>query len=147
MNRERTNLAAALATSRRHVLRQVEGLDDAALRRPLLPSGWSALGLIRHLTLSDERYWFEVVVAGHPMDWWPEGPNGDWRVSPDESGDDIIAAHSLDAAPRRREPGWDTDDFPDLRSILQHVIIETATHAGHLDAHRELLDGRQHLVL
>jgi len=161
MNRERTNLAAALATSRRHVLRQVEGLDDAALRRPLLPSGWSALGLIRHLTLSDERYWFEVVVAGHPMDWWPEGPNGDWRVSPDESGDDIIeayraaiaasdaiiAAHSLDAAPRHREPGWDTDDFPDLRSILQHVIIETATHAGHLDAHRELLDGRQHLVL
>jgi hypothetical protein len=25
---------------------------------------WSCLGLVRHLTLSDERYWFEVVVDG-----------------------------------------------------------------------------------
>ena len=28
-----------------------------------------------------------------------------------------------------------------------HVITETACHAGHLDAARELIDGRQHLVL
>jgi hypothetical protein len=27
------------------------------------------------------------------------------------------------------------------------VITETATHAGHLDAVRELIDGRQHLVV
>lgn len=37
--------------------------------------------------------------------------------------------------------------FPDLRSVLLHVITETATHAGQLDAHRELLDGRQYIVL
>jgi hypothetical protein len=28
-----------------------------------------------------------------------------------------------------------------------HVISETAVHAGHLDATRELLDGRQWIVL
>jgi hypothetical protein len=28
-----------------------------------------------------------------------------------------------------------------------HVITETATHAGHMDAARELIDGRQWLVL
>jgi hypothetical protein len=34
-----------------------------------------------------------------------------------------------------------------LREILLHVIAETATHAGHLDAARELIDGRQWIVL
>jgi hypothetical protein len=38
-------------------------------------------------------------------------------------------------------------DFPDLRTIIVHVLVETAVHAGHLDAVRELLDGRQHLVI
>jgi hypothetical protein len=30
---------------------------------------------------------------------------------------------------------------------MLHVITETAVHAGHLDAVRELIDGRQWLVL
>jgi len=37
--------------------------------------------------------------------------------------------------------------FPDLRSVLLHVITETAVHAGHLDAVRGLLEGRQRIVL
>jgi hypothetical protein len=28
-----------------------------------------------------------------------------------------------------------------------HVVTETAAHSGHLDAARELIDGKQHLVL
>ena len=35
----------------------------------------------------------------------------------------------------------------DLMRTVMHVIPETATHAGHLDAARELLDGRTWLVL
>jgi hypothetical protein len=31
--------------------------------------------------------------------------------------------------------------------VLLHVITETACHAGHLDAARELIDGRQWIVL
>ena len=34
-----------------------------------------------------------------------------------------------------------------LAAVLVHVILDAATHAGHLDAARELIDGRQHLVL
>jgi len=34
-----------------------------------------------------------------------------------------------------------------LRQTILHVITETATHAGHLDAVRELIDGRTWLVL
>jgi Protein of unknown function (DUF664) len=35
----------------------------------------------------------------------------------------------------------------DLREILLHVIAETGCHGGHLDAARELIDGRQWIVL
>lgn len=160
---ERAVLLGRLAGQRRHVLTQLEGLSEEQLRRPVLPSGWSCLGLVRHLTLSDERYWFEVVVAGGPLDFWPEGDNGDWRVGPEEpaedvlwayrsaiaGSDEIIAARQLDDPPEQPEGWWDEAglSFPDLRTVLAHVLVETAVHAGHLDAVRELLDGRQHIVL
>ncbi|MEZ5201864.1 MAG: DUF664 domain-containing protein [Micropruina glycogenica] len=67
-----------------YILAQLDGLTDAQLRSAVLPSGWSPLGLVRHLTLSDERYWFEVVMAGGPLDFWPEGHNGDWTVGDHE---------------------------------------------------------------
>jgi hypothetical protein len=160
---ERAMLLSRLTGQRRHVIAQLEGLTDEQLRLAVLPSGWSCLGLVRHLTLSDERYWFEVVVAGEPLDFWPEGDGGDWRVDPNEPAgavidayqlaiarsDEIIAARSLDDAPAQPEDWWESAGlhFPDLRTVLVHVLVETATHAGHLDAVRELLDGRQYLVL
>lgn len=160
---DRALLTRRLARARQHVLDQLEGLTDDQLRRPVLPSGWSCLGLVRHLTLSDERYWFEVVVDGGVLDFWPEGENGDWVVDPDEPADvvldayraaierseAIVAASPLSEPPRRPEPWWEEAGlaFPDVRTVLVHVLVETATHAGHLDAVRELIDGRQHLVL
>ncbi len=49
-------------------------------------------------------------------------------------------------------PAWWPDFFSDfparpLRRTILHVITETACHAGHLDAARELTDGTQWLVL
>lgn len=160
---ERALLLRRLTAQRVHVLGQLDGLSDEQLRRPVLPSGWSCLGLVRHLTLSDERYWFEVVVAGKPLDFWPDGANADWRVDDEESAadvleayhaaiaqsDEIIAAHALDDPPAQPEDWWESAGlhFPDLRTVLVHVLVETATHAGHLDAVRELIDGKQYLVL
>jgi uncharacterized damage-inducible protein DinB len=160
---ERDLLLRRLAGQRRHVLYHVEGLSDAQLRQPVLPSAWSCLGLLRHLTLSDERYWFGVVMAGEPLDFWPEGTNADWLVHEDEPAaaivsayrdaigrsDAIIAGLSLDAPPARSEDWWAEagQAFPDLRTVLVHVIIETATHAGHLDAVRELIDGKQYVAI
>lgn len=65
-----------------------------------------------------------------------------------ERADAIIVATSLDSAPA----WWPEDLFgswrlDDLREIVLHVIAETACHAGHLDAARELIDGRQWIVL
>lgn len=158
-DREREELLSWLNAKREHVLAQLAGLSEEQLRRPVLPSGWSCLGLVRHLTVSDERFWFQVVVAGGPLDFWPEGDSGDWVVADDESVADVLAAYrdaiaisnAITAERRLDEPPASPDlapgRFPDLRSILVHVLVETATHAGHLDAVRELLDGHQRLVL
>ena len=58
-----------------------------------------------------------------------------------------MAGLALDAG-----PAWWPDIFgdwrlDDLEQVLLHVVTETACHAGHLDAARELLDGRRWLVL
>ena len=160
---ERDLLLSRLSGQRRHILDQLAGLSEDQLRRPVLPSGWTCLGLVRHLTLSDERYWFEVVMAGHPLDFWPEGSNADWDVGVEEAAeevieeyraaadraDGIIARIGLDDPPRQPEQWWAEAglSFANLREVLVHVIVETATHAGHLDAARELLDGKQYLAL
>ena len=60
---------------------------------------------------------------------------------------EIIAATPLSAPPAQRDAWWGDWDVPDLRFIVLHVIAETACHAGHLDAARELIDGRQYVVL
>lgn len=163
MTWERELLQDRLDGRRQHILEQLDGLSDDDLRRPVLPSGWSCLGLVRHLTLSDERYWFETVVAGGDLDYWPAGPNADWSVGAADTADgvlaayraaiaasnEIIAARSLDDVPAQPEDWWADAGmrFPDLRSVIMHVIVETATHAGQLDAVRELIDGKQHIVL
>lgn len=68
-----------------------------------------------------------------------------WLTAAIDASDAILAARSLEAplgAPDEAPPGYD-----DVRAVLVHLLVETATHAGHLDAARELIDGRQHLVL
>jgi hypothetical protein len=64
------------------------------------------------------RFWFRAVAAGEPWDL------------------------SLDAPPARWPDYFTSWRLRDVREIILHVITETAIHAGHLDAARELLDGR-----
>lgn len=156
-------LLSYLDGQRRHVLGILEGLDEEALRRPVLPSGWNCLGLVRHLALHDERFWFRCVVAGdqQAIDG-VEATRGAWHVGPEMSAEavlaeyreeiaranEVIATASLDGPPA----WWPTELFgdwrlPDVRHVMLHVITETACHAGHLDAVRELIDGRTWLVL
>lgn len=151
-------LLSALTSQRRHVLGILDGLSDEALRRPVLPSGWTCLGLVQHLARDVEEFWFRRVIAGQPAD--PGGADA-WEVSPEVPADAvfadyrrqidranaIIAATPLDAA-----PAWWPDFFgnfrlDDLHAVILHVITETACHAGHLDAVRELIDGRRWLDL
>lgn len=161
---ERATLLSHLTAQRNHVLGMVDGLSDDDLRRPALPSGWTCLGLVRHLTLDGERFWFRGTVAADPVviEAVENGPDDGWQVAAStpadgvleqyrqeiERSNEIIAATALDSSPT----WWPASHFGDwrvdnLREIILHMIAETACHAGHLDAACELLDGRQWLVL
>ena len=160
LGNETRALLSSLNDQRDHVLGILEGLPEEALRRPVLPSGWTCLGLVRHLALDVERFWFRAVVVGEHMDL--ESGAAAWQVTPDmpaeavfglyrqetELANAIIAATPPDAAPA----WWPEEIFPGLpprpaRDTILHVITETACHAGHLDAVRELIDRRTWLVL
>jgi uncharacterized damage-inducible protein DinB len=141
-------LLAYLNHLRDTVVRVSEGLTDEQLRAPGVPSGTNLLGLVHHLT-GVEVHWFERVFLGQEVttDKSMEAPAAMTR-------DEVVAAYrracarsdsivgdrpdlaTLAAIPN---PGEDTRDS--LRSILVHVIEETARHAGHADILREQIDG------
>ena len=76
-------LIQSLTSQRQHVLGALEGLDATQLRRAVLPSGWSCLGLVQHLALDVERFWFPMVMAGAPVeDRWEATMDAAWTVDP-----------------------------------------------------------------
>jgi len=156
-------LKAYLAAQREHVLGILEGLDEETLRRPVLPSGWTCLGLVNHLAIDVERFWFRAVVAAEAAvtETIDDAPDEAWQVGPEVSVKSVLALYRheialadavIDATALDSPPAWWPEVFGDfrlvdLRDVILHVIVETACHAGHLDTVRELIDGRQWLVL
>ena len=78
-----TALLASLNAQRRHVLGVVDTLSEIDLRRAVLPSGWTCLGLVRHLALDVEQSWFAGIVAGEPFDL-DRSDDVVWQVRADE---------------------------------------------------------------
>lgn len=152
-DREREALLEWLGGQRAHVLGVLKGLSEEDLRRPVLPSGWTCLALVHHLAVDDERFWFRAVLAGEPL---PLDDETGWQPAPDEpagavldlyrreiaASDAILASLDLNAPPARWPDYWPNWRLRDVREVILHVITETAVHAGHLDAARELLDNR-----
>jgi hypothetical protein len=157
---ERAALLGYLAAQRSAVLAVVDGLDEVSLRRSVVPSGWTCLGLLEHLGHA-ERFWAEAVLADSVSALpWTDEPEGEWDLGDalvsDHSTADVIAFYRdqcarTDAIVARfglgdRPPGVHRRDLPasvgDVRDVVLHLLEETARHAGHLDIARELLDGR-----
>jgi len=67
MTKESQALLSSLADQRHHVLGVLEGLSEEDLRRPMLPSQWTCAGLVHHLAIDVERFWFRAVVAGEQL--------------------------------------------------------------------------------
>jgi hypothetical protein len=98
-------------------------------------------------------------MAGERLDL-PEGYQG-WTAPEDQTDVDLLkqyasecrlATAAIEDLGLDAQPVWWFEDggnppYSSLREVLLHVIVETATHAGHLDICRELADGGQRLVL
>jgi uncharacterized damage-inducible protein DinB len=142
---ERELLLRWLAFLRAAVLRKAEGVsDDEARWTPpgaLIP----LLGIVNHLTHVEWR-WIDGGMRGEQTSRSEE----EFRPGPGLTLTAAVAAYreratATEAAvrdmPSLTEPCRGREGT-DLRWVLLHLINETARHAGHADAVRELLDGR-----
>lgn len=125
------------------VLRKIDGLtDDQARWRPdgaLI----SVLGVVNHLTHVEWR-WIEGGMRGAPVDRRED----EFTPGPELTSSAAVAAYrdraaATDAAVRSMplDAPCTWGENTDLRWVLVHLVNETARHAGHADATRELLDG------
>ena len=134
---------------------RLRALPAAELRRSIVPSGWTPLELLRHLTYV-ERRWLEWGFEGRAVgDPWGDQRDGRWYVGPDETVESltaalraraerttaIIEAHDL-AETGQPGPRWDGADPATLERILFHLLQEYARHIGHLDVVVEIATGR-----
>jgi uncharacterized damage-inducible protein DinB len=151
---ERTQLVGWLDLQRAVITWKCDGLSEEDAHRAVLPASplMTMAGLVSHMRWV-ENLWFEIVMLGLPATGPQFSETEDEDMIVDGTplaqlledydrqctrSNEIIAAHSLD------DRGKNTDfksGAASLRWILLHMIEETARHAGHADAIRELLDG------
>jgi uncharacterized damage-inducible protein DinB len=140
---ERELLLSWLAWLRGAVLRKIAGLSDTDAR--WTPDGAliSLLGIVNHLTHVEWR-WIDGAMRGLET----SRLDAEFRPGAELTVASAVAAYS-DRAAATDEYARSTPltqptrnaDGTDLRWVLLHLINETARHAGHADATRELLDG------
>ena len=139
---------AFLSFARHCVLKKADGLSDEQLRRVLVNSGTSVLGLVQHLA-ETERYWFGYHLAGAA---WDAGQEHGMAVPADRTGADVLADyrsaiadsdHAIRALgdPQARVAIPVDGNRHTLRWVIAHMTSETARHAGHADILRKQLDG------
>lgn len=145
---EREAVVAWLDFLRRSLLGKLDGLDERQAR--WTPDGklTSILGIVNHLTHVEWR-WIDGAFGGaetsrsedefHPAaEVTVEQVVTRYRNRARATNDVFRSVHSLGvpcAHPTAAQRGLD------LRWVALHLIEETARHAGHADATRELLDG------
>jgi uncharacterized damage-inducible protein DinB len=125
------------------VLRKVEGITDADAR--WTPDGRliPLLGVVNHLTHVEWR-WIDGGMLGQET----SRSEAEFRPGPELTLEAAVAAYRARAIATDEVVRTLPLDAPcgkghdaDLRWVLLHLVNETARHAGHADAVRELLDG------
>jgi hypothetical protein len=156
---EKAALHHFLEYQRTSVRSIVEGLSEVAWHTSVVPSGWTPAGFVEHLA-GAEYHWFQAVIAGvvfePPPDeeFVPYDPNAAFvsdlpsaeilriYLEECERSDAVFAASAMSDRPRGRHGD---KEVPNVRWVVLHMIEETATHSGHLEIARELLDGQTKL--
>jgi uncharacterized damage-inducible protein DinB len=140
---ERELLLAWLVWLREAVLGKIDGLSESDAR--WTPEGRliSLLGIVNHLTRMEGR-WIDGTMRGGETvrddDEFTPGPELTVGTAVESYRTRAAATERYVRATPLTEPTCDADGT-DLRFVLLHLINETARHAGHADATRELLDG------
>ena len=143
---ERELLLSWLGYLRGSIVRKLDGVDERGARwQPESGRLICLLGIVNHLTHVEWR-WVDGTLLDRAQTSRSEE---EFHPRPELTVPDAIAAYRERAAATdaalRALPGLHTPCArrPDLnaRWVVLHLINETARHAGHADATRELLDG------
>jgi hypothetical protein len=150
------HLHDALRQARAVMVWKVEGLPEYDIRRPMTSTGTNLLGLVKHLSVWEARYFGEVFDRPfpEPLPRWDDAAarGADLWVTEHETrqgivdryrrvwehADATIATLALDAP--GHVPWWPRPAVT-LLDILVHLLTDTTRHAGHADILREQLDG------
>jgi len=156
---EKAALHDFLQIQRTSVRSIVEGLSEEGWHTSVVPSGWTPAGFVEHLA-GAEYHWFQAVIAGvvyEPQpneEFVPYDPNAAFvsdlpsaeilrnYLEECERSDAVLATAAISDKPRGRHGD---KEVPSVRWVVLHMIEETATHSGHLEIARELLDGQTKL--
>lgn len=149
---EKELLAFFIDTQREVMLALAAGLPDEDLRKRLVPSDTTILGMIKHLAFV-ERWWFQDIFEGRDCayPWTDDDMDADFRIEPEESTAQILDLYRAECETSRTIfESHDLDDVSAsserppcaLKWIVLHMIEETARHAGQADILREQLDGK-----
>jgi hypothetical protein len=138
------------------MLWKLDGLSDYDIRRPLTSTGTNLLGLVKHLSHTEARYFGDIFGRPFPerLPWWDDDAEfeADQWVTPEETRAEIVDryrrawAHAdatidaLDLDTPGHVPWWPTPNVK-LFNVIVHVLTETNRHAGHADIIREQIDG------
>jgi uncharacterized damage-inducible protein DinB len=133
---------------------KLEGLSESEQRTSRLPTGWTPVQLLKHLTHVEQRWleWgFEGAAVAEP---WADRRDGRWFVDDAESLTDLLVAFRAQALRSNAvirshaltdvgQPGprWDGQPPATLERVLLHLVQEYARHLGHLDIVAELAGG------
>ena len=138
------------------ILWKLDGLSEYDIRRPLTATGTNLLGLVKHLSNTEARYFGDIFNRPFPerLPWWDDDAEfeADKWVTPDETRVQIVdryraaCAHAdatidtLDLDAPGHVPWWPRPNVT-LFNVIVHVLTETNRHAGHADILREQIDG------
>ncbi|MFD0416653.1 DinB family protein [Streptomyces sp. NPDC127108] len=149
-------LHSDLREIREVMLWKLDGLGEYDVRRPLTSTGTNLLGLVKHLSILESRYFGEVFdrLLPEPLPQWDDAaePGADMWATEYETREEItdryrrtwehadatITALAIDSP--GHVPWWPRPNVK-LFNILVHMLTETSRHAGHADILREQLDG------
>ena len=147
-----------LRVQRDALVSKLHGLGEYDVRRPLVPTGTNLLGIVKHVSFVQYGYLGDCFgrPSGIPTPWEqaPDDPDADLWVPAGESRNEVmerfdrscehadatIADLELEAV---GEVWWWPEERrdPDLRTVIIHMVVEMARHAGHADILREAIDG------
>ena len=146
---ERTQLEAFIEEYRSGIEATLDGLTEEQVRRRLVPSATTLLGLVKHVTWM-QRVWFEECVGGTSLRelGLVQGPDESFRLAADDTIASVTAAHREACATARTAVA----DLPleavatghrtgprTVRWVYLQVLRELAQHCGHADILREQL--------